>query len=287
MAFSINNAWQVTAGYLKHPLTLTEKQIQEVTCISGGDGKPVKFVRLAKTDGVIYRLLTGKSKTKSEPNLLTRTSLIEQVITLRNKKRAAEIDQMILEEHDRSMAGKIDVSIHADGEDSTPKKAKKKSATIVELPDKYITIAAPSIGPVGSINLKVLVEQNSSKPNPRTVWVEMNTTSLAYMRAAIQHQLDSGEDHDTASSRDRKPVGVPGISRVYSGKRQGQYRLKVVGRNKKPRTKFIKALDDEAAKQTYTSMLREHGADDADDDEGCDEDVQDDVDEECITDVEE
>ena len=256
MAFSIQQVWQVNAPHLKSVLTLNNDNVQQITTPDGGS---MLFVKLAKGDLSTQRLLLGRAPGKNDPGL-AHTDIIEQIKAARDLARK-ELMQKTTDEqqasqeqlHARKMEGKIDISIDGGGNpDSLPTMSAKGKPPTHTVSDQFVTVNTPDLPSVPSVRMDVLIDQNAKKTGSHAIWVRLSADAVSYLHAAAMEQLKADSIHNVHPRSEKPPVGVPGLSRVYSGKRKGQYRLSGPRASK---TKFFSAADDADAKMRAQSSL--------------------------------
>ena len=126
------------------------------------------------------------------------------------------------------MEGKNDAGFNVDSNSfpASKHKRKPKERSMQTIPDRYVTITSPIIAPdIPSIDMMVLIQRTGNK---QAVWVELSAKAIAYLHAATTWQSKSNWFHNVHPGRNGDgsgPIGFPGLSRVYTGKRKNQYRF--------------------------------------------------------------
>ena len=175
-----------------------------------------KFVKLAKGDHKVIRLLSNQSS--SSERGLTKTSVIEDLIALRNQKRNELLHHRSDEDQRRESLG-IDSAPH-------PKRNKVSEASLPE----SIQLRVPAVGDAGSTDIRVLM----AKPGA-PLSIEATEGNFNYLRAAVASQISPGDgvhnDGDVAPApnssleawfdegphgQQEVPAAGPGISYVAS-----------------------------------------------------------------------
>lgn len=139
---------------------ITIRDVQHV------DGQP--FFKVAKCDHRIQRLVTGKGN--GEARHLTHTTIIEDLIELRNSSRS----ELLKSYANEAEGAKDELELDDDGAD------KRNFAHM--LPE-CVVVLAPARGDAAACSMKVLLMQ----PN-RPLWLELSSTSIHYLYQAVSGQ---------------------------------------------------------------------------------------------------
>ena len=143
-----------------------------------------KFIKIAKGDHKIIRLLSSHSS--SNERGLTKTSVIEDLIVLRNTKRCELLHQPAEQEQ-----GPEDLGI-----DSAPA-VKRRKVSDLELPE-VVQLEAPAIGRAGSTSMRVLMTKVGAPLS-----IEATADNIDYLREAIAEQISA-----TANPDEPVPKGI-------------------------------------------------------------------------------
>jgi len=135
-----------------------------------------KYVRLAKTDARVSRLLCGRATRLSRP--LSSTDVIETLMELRDERFRALCDDT------PSCAEDLGLD-HAHADPATHRSKRRRSIASSTLPD-IVEIEAPSKGTLDALLMNVMLH-SPGKP----LWVELTTDNLDYIRAWVNMQLSS------------------------------------------------------------------------------------------------
>jgi hypothetical protein len=132
-----------------------------------------KFVKVAKGDHKVIRLLSNQSSSCSRG--LTKTTVIEDLIALRNQKRQELLHRRPEENQRRESLG-ID--------SPAPKRSKVSEASLPTI----VELEVPAIGDAGSTSMRVLM----AKPGT-PLFIEATNSNIDYLRAAVAAQIPLGE----------------------------------------------------------------------------------------------
>ena len=230
----VEQIWQVSGGHLKHPVTLRANEL-EWGCMPS-DEKSSMFVHLHKRSNSTQRLIFGHYP-KGNHNL-AHTTVIERLKNVRDEARDALFEELKKVERSAQMDGKIDISF-----DDDPSKSKPKKNTI-KLTSNVCTFMAPPLFGVEGVEVNAIIEPNKSKQNPKFLSVHLTGSILEYLHLVAMHEVSDGVHRAHPRTQGmQKELNFAGLSRVYQGKRKGQYRVS------KPHhtTVFFDASDDEDA----------------------------------------
>lgn len=136
-----------------------------------------KFIKIAKGDHKIIRLLSSHSS--SNERGLTKTSVIEDLIALRNTKR-----RELLQQPSEQEQGPEDLGI-----DSAPA-VKRHKVSDLDLPE-VVQLEAPAIGRAGSTSMRVLMAKVGAPLN-----IEATNDNINYLREAIAEQISATSNLD-------------------------------------------------------------------------------------------
>jgi hypothetical protein len=180
--------------------------IRDVADVAG-----IKFIKLAKSNPRIVRLLTGQSTGTKRPD----TSIIDSVVKLRNVKRS-ELLALAMSDRDGGDVGDL-------GLDSQPQGKRAKTLAVV-LPE-IVEIRVPG----STTSIKVMM---SSPHSP--LWVEASPLTIN-----ILHSLTDGADDDDDDHIDKSPAVTGKV--IWDSKRNAfRARWQDDGKEK---TKDFKAAD--------------------------------------------
>ena len=222
----------------------------DLFCRHKQNGREHTYVKLMKSRSEIIRLLTQKVLCQSNDKRLTRTSIIETLIQLRDEKIDSIVDDFLKKDQ------KIDMEI--DDQQQKTKRGPRWPQTDEfhsYLPE-VIDIEAPAIGETQSCKIKAL---GTTHPGS-AVYVELNQQTVDYLSTVVLHQTDAGEIHRRRKGGGDGEVSVP-AGYYYSSSRNRLVKSKLVfspGSNKKKRSyKFFKSVrssskDEEAEPEQDT-----------------------------------
>lgn len=174
-----------------------------------------KFIKLRKSDAQVERMLTGLCVRSARR--LTRTDIIEQIISLRNNKR-----EKLIEAAEQAAVG---APAHDLGMDTTAPSKRRRSMQGV-LPE-IVEITTPSIGHIDGINMKVLMGDPIAP-----LLVEVTEQNVDYLKGYTEEQLRQSEAAvNTARVAGQIPAPCTGV--VWSEQRWSfRARYKVNGQIK-------------------------------------------------------
>jgi hypothetical protein len=176
--------------------TMKEPVILRNTCEVEG----MTFVKLAKTDQRIARLLLGRSSAGERP--LAKTDILESLIALRN-------------EHTNGLQAAARAPVEDLGLDE-PQPASKKHKIDKSTFPLYIEIQGPAVEGVDAMAIKVLPEVGHA-----ALWAELTPEVMDYLAKVAQHQIQTSSRPKV--ERQSKTSGVKGMSFAAS---RGQYRAR-------------------------------------------------------------
>ena len=176
-----------------------------------------KFVKLAKSNRRIERLLTGEGV--GHDRLLTRTTIIQTLTTLRNERR------------EEFIRASVSTDVEDLGLNEPQSKRFKSSASVVPV---YADIQAPAVGPVAGRAITVVL----SMPHI-ALWVEITKQSVEYLHDVVSEQLVH-PGSDVLSPQLEPATGLP--KNVVFCKGRNAYRVRYTENGNK-RTKDFKIGD--------------------------------------------
>ena len=184
----------------------------------GGD----RYAKFTKSDNRIVRLLYGSTP---KDRVLAKTDILEVLVSLRNKKRDALLDEL-------SKPPPDDLGIDAD----TERVSKKRRRDLEHTLPQVITIDGPSFGSVEGIQLQVWL----SRPE-HPLWLHVTPTNIDYMRAIVAAQIQADTLKRSRSNR-LEPIEqvAPGV--VWAWDRKA-YRARFKDNDGNRRTRDFKAVD--------------------------------------------
>ena len=194
-----------------------------------------KFFKVCKSDRRISRLLRASDfvAASSGERPLTNTTLIEELIGLRNNERQRLIDS-------NSAAASAAMGVPEDDlclDGSTSKRPRRASPSDSALPDT-VCIQAPSVADVSGISMLVVLGQPKSP-----LWVELTVDNIDYLRAAICSQMASCDAGSSSEEIEADKVTSPGQGIVWVPNRTAfRVRYKLEG---KVKSKDIRAESSE------------------------------------------
>ncbi len=147
-----------------------------------------KYVKIAKSDASMVRLLTGQGVGASRA--LARTNIVETLISLRNSM-SEELLRASLPEASKA---EEDLGMVADDPRHLAKRRRRLAGA---LPD-VLEIEAPALGDIASIRMNVL-RQRPDQP----LWVELVPENLDYLRAYVLSQIEAGDVKQPAPGESR------------------------------------------------------------------------------------
>ena len=136
-----------------------------------------KFLKLAKSDPTVVRLITGHGV--GEARMLAKTNIIEQLVVARNNKRQELLDGFAAA---TGAAGAEDLGV----DDDEPLPKKKPRRFDAQLPE-IISIIGPSVEGVAGRSMNVLM----ARPE-QALWVEISCANFDYIRDVATCQIESG-----------------------------------------------------------------------------------------------
>ena len=204
------------------------------------------FGKFSKSAPAVVSLLVGAVTANGFRRPLARTDVIENLTKSREEIRAALLtEQEAKKEAERAqkMEGKIDLNL-----DSGKNRSSKKQSPLVlhNLPT-FVTVAAPRLNEEPPPLMRVLMPASDQAP----LYVELTMYNVSYLHTVVMQQLQGGEIYNQhpRNQRGLRPVGVKGVSRIYSGKMAGKYRFQQRTSGTRTRKRIIAATDDHDAKR--------------------------------------
>ena len=236
-------------GHLKQAVHIRKKFIENVLCDDGFSN--LAFVSLATSANHTLRLLCGKAATSGDNHsLLAYTNVIE----LLKSARAGAAESLV---KDREAAAfeqknKGKKLLNLDDAPIIEQKTRHKKIDLSLLPP-WVYVKAPGIGPEDTdagIDMKVLAAHDFNKP----LYVELTVANIAHLHSVASHDAASGELKRLHQRCSHTPIGVTGLSRIYSGKNQGKFLVKGEQGLKRKSSVFA-APSDAGAKRLACSFL--------------------------------
>ncbi len=221
--------WQVTAPYMKHPYVFKDSEVQWVSMPSEVDGcsEMCMFVRLAKGSNAAQRLMFGKSRGAKGSARMANTTIIEKLKKLRDETRNKAIEQLLEAEKAAKqmelatqLEGRIDISF-----DAEVVKEKKPKPALKVMPNKFVKFMTPTIQDIEGGEIAAIIEPEIKKKNPKVLYIKLTDVAIKYLHDVSKYEATQGVHCKHARSR-HDSVGIAGLSRIYKGRYQGQYKLK-------------------------------------------------------------
>ena len=201
--------------------TITSPDLTSPVNVNIIDVDGTRFFRPVKNDRKILRLLCPTCKPSDESRPMTKSTIIETIIDMRNRLFAERV--------------------------STTRKQMRYGVNtvrrqILEL-DDVTTIDLPSVGDISGITARVMFEP----PSVKTVAIELTNEVLTYLSSVIAYQRERA----VAQQQRRESVGglAAGVTAVYKDgdivKYRAQYKYNDNG-TKRVRNAYFKTVDDDA-----------------------------------------
>jgi hypothetical protein len=165
----------------------------------------LRFFKVKKTDSRIQRLLSGHGNRCTRP--LTSTSIVEDLIELRNTRRIALLTEYA---SDLEVDGAKE-ELELDGGCAKPKDMSNL------LPDA-VDIICPANGDIAAVTLKVLM-QHPHCP----LWLELSASSIEYLHRVVIDQTNVDKPLAKKARHD-----VP-KTKPYWDKHRGAFRVRYQG----------------------------------------------------------
>ena len=147
-----------------------------------------KFVKIAKSDCSVVRLLTGQGV--GSYRALARTDIVECLIARRN----AKLDELLNESlHDTHQAQE-DLGVEVENPRHKSKRMRRYAGALPEI----VEIEAPGLEGLQPIQMNVL-RQRPDQP----LWVELVPENLDYLRAYVLAQINAGNVKQPAPGENR------------------------------------------------------------------------------------
>ena len=255
MAIKIEDVVAISGGYLKQPVYIKNEHIERV---QGDDDEELVFVSLAAIAPHTIRLVCGQvASCEGKRRPLTNTNVLELIKQARNEAVESKVEEMKLQEAAREAehfreqnAGKKLFEL-----DDPPiidrRHKKRKPIDMTALP-QWVLVKAPGIS--GEENdeahqMRVMIPREPRLP----LYVELTADNITHLHRIAVHDAATGEIKRAHMRTSHTPIGMTGLSRIYTGKHQGKYKFQAVDGLKRRATTFPAANDD-AAKMFASSI---------------------------------